>query len=207
MTTDIDIASQALLLLRANTISSFSEDSNEAEICNTMYAPHIKSLLSMYPWTFATKKRQLSRDTTAPINEYQYSHIIPAEALLVWAVFDSDDVGASPIVYYDIYLDSGETARRIYSNHEVLYADYTIYVDETVWPFYFTSFAINSLASYLAIPVAGNAELAQYYNKEAYGSGNANRKGGLFGAAVATDSKQKRNEFIVSSPITDARFS
>jgi len=45
------------------------------------------------------------------------------------------------------------------------------------------------------------------YDKIAYGSGNGNRKGGLFGIAAGMESKQKRNEYIVSSPFTNARFS
>lgn len=205
MTSNVSIASQALLLLHANTISSFSDDSNEAEIVNVMYEDHIKGILSTYPWTFATKKRMLTQDTTDPINEYTYSHIVPAEALLIWAVFNSSQVGASPVRDYDIY--GTESARRIFSNYEELYADYTIYANETMWPHYFTQFAIHSLAAHLAIPVTGNAELAQHYERIAYGNPSANRKGGLFGLAAATDSKQKRNEFIVSSPIVEARFS
>lgn len=205
MTTNISIASQALLLLRANTISSFSDDSNEAEICNTLYEEHIKHLLAIYPWTFATKKRLLVQDSTAPINEYTYSHIIPAETLLIWAVFNSDQVGVQPVKDYDIY--GTESSRRIFSNHSTLYADYTIYPDENVWPAYFTQFAIHSLAATLAIPVTGNADLANHYSQLAYGSSSANRKGGLFGIAASTDSKQKRNEYIISSPFTEARFS
>ena len=205
MATDVSIASQALLLLRADTISSFTEDTDVANICNAMYESHIQHLLSIYPWTFATKKRQLSQDTTAPINEYTYAHIIPAEALLIWAVFNTDQVGAQPVNDYDIY--GTESARRIFSNHPTLYADYTIYPNENVWPAYFVQLAINSLASVLAVPVTGNADLAAYYEKQAYGSGNSNRKGGLFGVATSTESKQKRNEYIISSPITEARFS
>jgi hypothetical protein len=204
MTTNVSVASQALLLIRANTINSFSEDTNEAEICNVLYEQHIKSLLSIYPWTFATKKRQLSQDTTDPINEYTYSHIIPAEALLIWAVFDNDSVGSNPVNNYDIY--GTESSRRIFSNYETLYCDYVIYPDENIWPPYFTEFAIASLASRLAVPVTGNADLASYYEQIAYGLPSANRKGGLYGVATSTDSKQKRNEFIVSSPITAARF-
>lgn len=204
--TNISNASQSLLLLRADTISSFTEGTNEADICNTMYDQHVKHVLSIYPWTFATKKRQLTRDSTAPIGEYTYSHIIPAETLLVWALFDNNNVGSSPVRDYDIYSD-GAAARRIFSNYATLYADYTFYPDEAAWPAYFTEFFINSFASIIAIPVSGNAELAEYYKQKAYGSGNSNMKGGLFGIAAATDSKQKRNEFIVSSPITEARFS
>lgn len=206
MTTDIEIASQALTLLRANTISSFSEDTNESQICDLLYTQHIQHILSIYPWTFATKKRQLSQDTTDPIGEYTYSHIIPSEALLIWAVFNTDSVGARPVNDYDIYSD-GASARRIFSNYSTLYADYVIYPDENAWPAYFVQFAIVSLAARLAIPVTGNADLATWYEKEAYGSAAANKKGGLFGVATATDSKQKRNEFIFSSPITEARFS
>jgi hypothetical protein len=205
MTSRIDISSQALGLLRADTISSFSDGTNESDFCNLLYEGHIKHLLSIYPWTFATKKRQLSQDTTAPINEYTYSHIVPAETLLLWTLFNSSSVGAVPINDYDIY--GTDSARRVFSNHSTLYADYTIYPDENVWPAYFTQFAIVSLASYLAVPVTGNSDLGKIYEQMAYGSLNSNRKGGLFGIAAATDSKQKRNEYIFSSPITEARFS
>ena len=207
MATNVSIASQALLLLRANTISSFSDDSNEAEIVNVMYEDFIKSLLCIYPWTFATKKAQLNQATTGPIGEYTYSHILPAESLLLWALFNTDNVGASPVNDYDIYGDDTGALRRVYSNYSALYADYTIYISENNWPPYFSQFAINALAAHLAVPVAGNADLAKYYETQAWGSSNANRKGGLFGVAAVTDSKQKRNEYVVSSPFIDARFS
>lgn len=204
MATNISTASQALLLIRANTISSFSESSNEAEICNVLYEPHIMGLLSIYPWTFATKKRQLNQDSTAPVNEYSYSHIVPAETKLIWAVFNTDAVNAPPVRDYDIY--GTDSARRIYSNHEELWADYTVYRSESMWPDYFMNFAVNSLASILAIPVTGNADLAKHYDEIAYGPARANRKGGLYGVATSTDSKQKRNEYIVSNPLVEARF-
>lgn len=201
MATNVSMASRALTLLRADSISSFSE----SDIANELYEDHIKHLLSIHPWTFATKKRQLSQDSTGPINEYTYSHIIPAEALLIWAVFNNDNVGAKPVNDYDMY--GTDSSRRIFSNYDTLYADYIIYPDENVWPAYFAEFAINSLASVFAIPVTGNADLAKHYEQQAYGSLSANRKGGLFGVATSMDSKQKRNEYIISSPLTEARFS
>lgn len=203
MSTQESVASQALLLLRANAINSFSEE-GDAEIVNTLYEPHIQHLLSIYPWSFATKKRQLSQDSTAPINEYTYSHIVPAELLLLWALFERSDVGANPVTDYDIY--GTDTARRIYSNYSTLYADYVFRADEAIWPPYFEQFAVYSTASILAVPVTGKVELADMYDKIAYGTVNSNRKGGLFGVATSMESKQKRNEFIVSSPLVDARF-
>lgn len=204
MTTSVSIASQSLSLLRANTINSFSDETNEAEICDQLYEQHVQYLLSIYPWTFASKKRQLSQDSEDPLNEYTYSHIIPSEALLLWALFSSDAVGASPVQDYDIY--GTDTARRVFSNYPSLYADYVFYPNEAQWPAYFTQFVIMSFASLIAIPVTGNSKLATLYEEKANGGSSANFKGGLFGIAAGTDAKQKRNEMIVSSPITSARF-
>lgn len=202
---DIEICSQSLTLLRANTISSFSDGTNESEICGQLYPDFIKGILCSYPWGFATKKAQLSRENATPVNEYTYQHIVPAEALLIWTVFDSSSVGARPVTDYDIYADDG--LRRIYSDYVSLWADYTVYTDETNWIPYFTQFIIHAFAAHIAVAVTHNADLAAYYERVAYGSANANRKGGLYGVATSTDSKQKRNEYIVSSPFTSARFS
>lgn len=202
---NIDICSQALTLLRADPISSFADGSNEADICNQLYEDFVKSLFAAYPWTFATKKARLNLESTAPINEYKYAFIVPSEALLVWAVFDSEQTGIAPISDYDIYASDG--TRRIYTNRSPLYADYTVYLDEANWPPYFTQFAVHALAAHLAMPVTHNVTLAEYYNTKAYGSLSGNGKGGLFGQAASIDSKQKRNEYIFSSPFTEARFS
>jgi hypothetical protein len=202
---DIDVCSQALTLLRADPISSFSDGTNEADICSQLYQDFIKNLFSTYPWTFATKKAQLNLETAAPLNEYLYSFIVPSEALLIWAVFDSAQNNVTPISDYDIYASDG--TRRIYTNRSPLYADYTVYLDEANWPPYFTQFAVYALAAHLAMPVTHNVALAEYYNVKAYGSLTGNSKGGLFGQAMAIDSKQKRNEYIFSSPFTEARFS
>lgn len=202
---NIDICSQALTLLRADTISSFSDGTNESDICDQLYTDFIKSLFSSYPWTFATKKAQLNLESTAPLNEYSYSFIVPSEALLIWAVFDSNAQGAIPISDYDIYASDG--TRRIYTNRSPLYADYTVYLDEANWPPYFVNFAVHAFAAHIAMALTHNSSLAEFYSVKAYGSLSGNGKGGLFGQAAATDSKQKRNEYIFSSPFTEARFS
>ena len=54
---DVDIASQALGLLRANTISSFDDGSNEADIAKLYYPDFAQDILTRYPWNFALKSR------------------------------------------------------------------------------------------------------------------------------------------------------
>jgi len=204
-TTNIDICAQALSLLRAAPISSFDDGSNEADICQTHYSDFAEDILTRYPWSFATKKAQLNQDATAPTNEYRYAHIIPGEALRIWAVFSSDGVGAKPINDYDIQTIDG--GRRVFSNFPELWADYTVYTDEANWPPYFKHFAVHAFAALIAMPVTDQADLADRMQTLAWGARNENEQGGKFGVAKLIDAQQKPGEMILNSPLIEARFS
>ena len=55
--TNITICNQALVLLGADTIASFSDTSNDAAaVCNQIYETIKRQTLSMYPWSFALTK-------------------------------------------------------------------------------------------------------------------------------------------------------
>lgn len=200
-----DIASQGFGLLRADSIASFDEGTNEADIAALFYPDFVLDILTRYPWSFATKKRRLNQDSTAPVNEFQYSHILPGEAQRLWALYDSDAVGAKPITNYDIQGPDGQ--RRVFSNYPTLYAEYTIYAGEEFWPGYFVHFAIHAWAALTAMTVTDQPDIAQKYHQLAWGAANENEQGGKFGVACKIDAMQKPGEQINSSPLIDARFS
>ncbi|MGB0817414.1 MAG: hypothetical protein ACPGQQ_00815 [Candidatus Puniceispirillaceae bacterium] len=204
VSSNVDIASQALGLLRANTISSFDDGSNEADIVSLYYDDFMQDILTRYPWSFATKKRLLNQ-TTAPINEFRYAHIMPAEALRLWALFATDAVGAKPINKFDIQAPTG--GRRILSNNSVLYGEYTVYTAESNMPGYFTHFAIHAFAALIAMPVTDDDALAEKMQRLAWGPPSDGEKGGKFSVACGIDAQQKPPEEILSSPLIDARFS
>lgn len=199
-----DIASQATGLLRASSVSSFDEGTNEADIMSLFYGDFVLDILTRYPWSFATKKRLLNQDSTEPLNEYQYAHIIPGEALRIWALYDSDAIGAKPITKYDI--SGTDAGRRINSNYSTLYGEYTIYTDEASWPGYFVQFAIHALAALTAIPITDQPDLAARMQGLAWGAPNENELGGKYGIACKIDAMQKPGEQINSSPLVEARF-
>jgi hypothetical protein len=200
-----DIASQALGLLRAASVSDFDEGTNEADICSLFYADWVLDVLTRYPWSFCTKKRLLNRDSTAPVNEFTYSYILPAEALRVWAIYNSADVGAKPTANYDIQGPEGQ--RRVFTNETTVYAEYTIYAAEENWPGYFIHFAIHAFAALIAKPVTDQDDIQSKYQALAWGAGNENEQGGKFGVACKIDAMQKPGENIQSSPLIEARFS
>lgn len=200
-----DIASQGFGLLRADSVADFNEGTNEADIATLFYPDFVLDILTRYMWSFATKKRRLNQDSTAPVNEFQHSHILPGEAQRVWAIYNSDAVGAVPIKQYDIaHADGG---RRIYSNCAELWAEYTIYASEAVWPGYFVHFAIHAWAALTAMTVTDQPDVAAKYQVLAWGQPNENEQGGKFGVACKIDAMQKPGEQIQSSPLVEARFS
>lgn len=200
-----DIASQGFGLLRADSVADFNEGTNEADIATLFYPDFVLDILTRYMWSFATKKRRLNQDSTGPVNEFQYSHILPGEAQRVWAIYNSDAVGAVPIKQYDIaHADGG---RRVYSNCAELWAEYTIYASEAVWPGYFVHFAIHAWAALTAMTVTDQPDVAAKYQVLAWGQPNENEQGGKFGVACKIDAMQKPGEQIQSSPLVEARFS
>ena len=130
--TDIRICSDALLMLGANPISSFTEGTDESNICDRLY-PDIKiRTLTMYDWSFSFKKTQIARLVTTPTNEYKYEYQLPSDIIgRPNAVYDSSDVGAPPRREYRLMGD------KLLTDYEVVYIDYQYNVPEFALPHYF----------------------------------------------------------------------
>lgn len=79
----IDICNNALIEAHQDaTITNIDEDSVEAERCRRIYAATRRELLSMYPWTFATKFVELAR-VSDNVDGYKYAYKYPTEALRI----------------------------------------------------------------------------------------------------------------------------
>ena len=63
--TSLSICSDALIMLGAQPISSFTEGSDAAQACDRLYPDLPDSLLSRYPWSCSYQKTQLARLATA----------------------------------------------------------------------------------------------------------------------------------------------
>lgn len=200
-TTNIDIASQACVLCRANTINSFDQGTNEANICSTFYPTFIADIFGRYPWSFARKRRLLSRDSTAPVNEFAYRHQIPAECQRILAIYTSDQPGAKP-------LTSGwrRVGKFIESNEPILYGMYAFYPVENDWPGYFLQYAIYAFAALICVPLSDDADRAVELHVLAYGKANENERGGKFSVAASADAQSQPAEEIQTPELIAARF-
>lgn len=148
--TSIDLASNALLLIGEETISSFTDDTTAALVAANLYAPTYEGLLTLHPWRFASTKAQLARLVAAPINQWKYAFQLPNDFLVAQHVDRGND-------NFQIYAD------KLYTDQPTMILDYTYKPDESYLPAYFTELLEYKLASIFAIPITESATKADYY--------------------------------------------
>jgi len=180
--TDIKIASNALLLLGHQPISSFEEPTAGAEVASNLYESTYKSALTTYRWRFATKKAQAARLAGTPLNDFSYMYQLPTDCL--YLIKTSAQV-------YEIFED------KIYANVPTLDIEYIYNVSSDKLPSYYVKALEFFLASQFAIPVTGSMEKAQLFEK-AYSD--------QMRLARHADSSQRPSEPIQYSPYTDVRY-
>jgi hypothetical protein len=77
MASKVSICNSALIKLGANTITSLTEDSEEARKCNAIFEHVLDTLLQMHPWNFATYRATLAQLSETPEYRYQYYFQLP----------------------------------------------------------------------------------------------------------------------------------
>jgi hypothetical protein len=91
--TSIEIANRAMDLLGTENLVSLSDNTKEARIFNRNYDLCRKSVLSMHPWNFATKRVILSTlDATPPAFDFVNRFALPLDYIRATIMtFDIDD--------------------------------------------------------------------------------------------------------------------
>lgn len=150
MAQKIEIISNAMILIGANPISDLSEGT-EGLVASSLYENTYRGLLASHSWRFCTKKAQLAKLSSAPLNEFKYQYQLPSDIITVVKVQDNTD--------YEIYGD------KLYSDQEEVYIDYRYRVTETLLPDYYTLTLQFLLAAQFAIPITDNSQRAQTYQQ------------------------------------------
>jgi|TARA_R110000744_G_scaffold358343_1_gene465428 hypothetical protein len=157
-TTKVDICSTALILIGANTITSFSDDSTEANVCNVVYEDILKSSLTRHRWRFATEQSQLSLLTATPTGRYAYAYQLPTSPELLQLITLTVNDHVIPYERYGdkVYLDN-------YGSSSSVICDYTFRQDEAEFPPHFILALEYSLASLFAGSIARDSGMIRQF--------------------------------------------
>jgi hypothetical protein len=185
MASDIDISSNALILIGDEPIASFDDPGAGAQAAANLYPDTKRQFLASHPWTFALKEQTLNQLTATPddLTNYKFAYQIPTDLIRLWSLMPHSD--------FTIVGD------LIYSNENELLARYVYDVEESAMPPHATKALEYRLASDFALLVTESESKASLYEKK-YLQAAA--------SARSIDSQSKPPVAIKDSPFVDARL-
>jgi hypothetical protein len=90
MSSAVDIANQALLMLGARPIVSFEDDTTEANALKVLYPASKGQVLRAYPWRCATKTATLATLADPPVNtEWTHAQAVPEDSIRIIRVIEA----------------------------------------------------------------------------------------------------------------------
>ena len=186
----IDVCSRALILIGADPITSFEDNTTEALVSVNMYEDVAQAALTSMRWRFATDQAQLARLLNTPTGRYDAAYQLPSNMLMLNALTINDMA-----VPYTIY---GDKVFCNVSEQDELIADFIYRAPEENWPSYFTLAVEYTMASVFAGSVARNETLVQIMDQKA---------GVAMAKARSLDSQQNSTRKLTTSRFITERLS
>lgn len=150
------LTSAALIKIGAMLITSFTDDSTEAEIASNLYAISRNGVLSAHPWSFATEQAILTKLEESPIADYDYSFTLPDGFLRALSA-GTGDMGKG--AEYRI------TGNKLHAHSEDINLTYIRIPDESEFPPFFEQALIAKLAAEFCIPITENSSRSELLHK------------------------------------------
>ena len=198
--TKLTICNDALIMLGANTITSFSDGSDGAKVADRLYNDIKALVLTLYTWSFANKKIQLARTLNTPVTKWLYEYQLPGDLIAgPYAVFNTSSYGARPVTRWERYED------KILTDYESVYIDYRFDVSEDRMPSYFVQLLKYYLAWHFAEPVTDQFTKGAYWKEIAVGTPQENGRGGYFRQATNIDGATNTSQSIEDFALVDVR--
>lgn len=149
-TSEVQICSNALLMLGQNPIASLTEPtdpgvtSNSVTLCANLWPTVRDAVLRSHPWNVATKRVVLAYEAVTPAFDWSYSFLLPSDCLRVLSVGRDAD-GA---INYQV------ENSRIYTDESIAYLRYIFQLtDVTKFDALLTLAMTAAMAANLAYPV------------------------------------------------------
>lgn len=149
MATDIEICSNALMLLGDRPIASLSEGTKQAILCANLYPLARKEVLRSHVWNCAVKRVQLAALAAAPAYGWTHQFAKPGDWL---RLLDVGECGQ------DEYAFEGN---RILANQSSLKVRYLADITEGYWDFSLVDVMVKRMEAGLAYPITKSTTLAQ----------------------------------------------
>lgn len=189
MASDIEICSNALLLLGAAPIASMTENTQAARICANTYPLAKLDILRAHPWNCCIRRVVLAPESAAPAFDWTHQFARPSGWLRTVQVGRKGEV-----------LDYQVEGVRILANTNLLPLVYVANVTEGEWDSLLTHVMVKRMEMDLAYPITKSTSLRDSLKQEFYAKGV-----GVLARAKAVDGQENPPEEWVDSPFLQVR--
>lgn len=153
-TTDVSICNAGLLMVGADEITSFSDNTFEAKLAASVYPETKETMLQYYPWRFSLKQTDLGGALVAPPEfKWDYQYQLPSDCLRIIQIENEQ-----PYELYD---------RQVYTNATPCRIIYQRNISEPDLPSYFVRALQFHLARIFAMSLQEDATKWQVFDRAA----------------------------------------
>jgi hypothetical protein len=160
MATEVSICSNALRRLGDNPITSLTDDTERARLCNSFYADARDAVLRLHPWNFAITRTSLAQLSDTPSYGFAYQYSLPTNpyCLRVLAMEYEDY-----IFKVENYSTQGRVLLTDQSSAKILYV--AKITDTTQFDALFVDVLTAKLALDLCYPITNSVSLQDKMQK------------------------------------------
>ena len=187
MASPVSISSQALVLLGANPIASFTEPTDRARTASNLYEDRKLALLREHPWNCCIRRVILAPEVLLPGFGYRSQFLLPSDCLRVLSVGD----GLSSWEDYQL------EGRRILTDGTALALRYVADTEESAWDPQLVQLMTQSMVAAMAYPITKSSAVAEAAEAKFER---------MLRRAKAVDGQENPPEEIEDSPLLAARF-
>ena len=158
MASVVNMCNSALNLLGASTISSLTDDTKNARLCNQRYEPVRNRVFRSHAWNCLHKRVQLAQNSIAPVIEYDHAYALPSDCLRVLKIHNGTTDSIADALNYKL------EGRNIITDEDTVYAIYiALDTDPNNYDTYLRESISHQLAADLCYAITNNATLANQY--------------------------------------------
>ena len=191
MGSKVDLANEALLLLGANTITSFTDNDSNAVLVNRFYESERDALLRSHRWSCAITTANLASLADTPIIDWEFKFTLPTDPYCL-RVLDVRTVTG------DIKLDFAVQGRELLTEESAIDITYIQRLEDTMlYDSLLYQALVFRMAWKLAFPVTRSSTVMQQM---------ASMYDAVVRDARTIDSQEGTPEIIETDTLTDVRL-
>ena len=158
----VDICNEAMDLLGAATITSLTENSKEARLCNRRYETVRDHVLRAHPWNCAITRKTLAKDTDAPAFGFNSQFTLPTDPYCLRVLSFWNSNVDNELAAYDSNVMFKVEGRKVLTNESTCKITYIARLtDSEQFDTLLSSAIAHRLAGETAYAITGSNNLSQ----------------------------------------------